>query len=89
MTVEDKPNGLGAGGMAEIDRKKPQFLKYFHRVEHPAHILWAVKREIKKDIIVTILLNPFISYCLFFYLRPGSSSLAALCWVFHNRVLST
>lgn len=51
----------------------------------------AVKREIKKD-IDTVLLNLFFSSLPFFLsetLFLGSSSPAALCWVFRNTVLPT
>lgn len=65
----------------------------------PQTLLWsrtsspptrAVKREIKKD-SDTVLLNVFFSSLPFFLSKTwflGSLSLAALCWVFQNTVLS-
>lgn len=75
----------------KIDREEtlvPQMLLWSRTSSPPTR---AVKREIKKD-IDTVLLNIFFSSLPFFLSKTwflGSSSLAALCWVFWNTVLST
>lgn len=72
--MADKLNILGAGGMVEIDREEtlvPHML-IWSRASSP--LLWAVKREMKKN-INTVLLNIstfFFPLWIFSSLRLGS-----------------